>query len=447
MTSPKIICAACVLLTTLVAAIPSASAQSNWPQWRGPDRNGVSSESGIPIEWSESKNVLWKTAIAGRGHSSPVVWGNRIFLTTDIEGEKIPGASAPRHMRDGKPYFHPQTESADKRHTLKLICLQADSGEILWSHTVHDGRVFDNRHRNNTYASPTAVTDGSRVYFYLGSQGVYCYDFDGEPVWKVDLGDILTWGHGHGTSPLLYENLFILQIDQDQGEKSFLVALDGDTGREVWRTPRSNRLNYSSPILVDTGSRTDLVTTSYHKVIAYDPATGKERWSLEGFLGNAVPTPVANQKILFVASGYPDKLLRAVEIPASGVKNPEILWEYKRGNGYTPSPLLFEDSLYLVSDKGILTCLEPETGRVVYAGGRIPKPTGVKASLIGWDGKILISGQDGDYFVIQSGPRHKVLAMNSLGGSGTVYASPAIANGRLYLRTETHLFCIGSNAR
>jgi len=447
MNSRKLACAGFVFVTIFFVIIRFGMTQSNWPQWRGPDRNGVSAERGIPIEWNESENILWKKAIEGRGHSSPVVWGNRIFLTTDIEGEKIPGAQAPRHIRDGETYFHPQTESADKKHTLKVLCFETDSGKMLWSHAVHDGRVFDNRHRNNTYASPTAVTDGKRIYFYLGSQGIFCYDFDGRLVWKVDLGDILTWGHGHGTSPLLYRNLFILQIDQDQGEQSFLVALDAATGKEIWRTPRKNRLNYSSPILADTGKRTDLVTTSYHQVIAYDPSTGKQRWSVEGFLGNAVPTPVASDKTVFVASGYPDKLLRAIRIPESGEESPDILWEYKKGTGYAPSPLLYEGSLYLVSDRGMLTCLEPETGRVVYEGGRIPKPTGVKASPVAWDGKILISGQDGDYFVVQAGPRHSVLAANSLGGTGTVYASPALANGRLYLRTETHLYCIGSRVQ
>jgi outer membrane protein assembly factor BamB len=439
----KLVRIQCILLTVFYVTILSVEAQeSNWPQWRGPHRNGVSTEQGIPIEWDESKNVLWKTPIEGRGHSSPVVWGNRIFLTTDIEGDVIPGAEAPHHVRDGETYFHPQTESADKRHTLKVLCLDADTGKILWTHTPHDGRVFDNRHRNNTYASPTTVTDGRYVYAYFGSQGIFCYDFEGRVVWTVDLGDILTWGHGHGMSPLLYKDLLIFQIDQDQGEHSFLAALDKATGREVWRTPRDNRLNYSSPTFVETAGRTDLVTTSYDWVIAYDPATGKERWRIEGFLGNAVPTPVANEKTLFVASGYPDKLLRAISIPAEG-ESPTVAWEYRKGTGYAPSPLLYDGRLYLVSDKGVLTCLDPDTGNVLYEGGRIPKPTGVKASPVAWDGKILITGQDGDFFVIEAGPVHRILSVNSLGGNGNLYASPALANGRLFLRTETHLFCIG----
>ncbi len=424
----------------LLSGSQSMAQESVWPQWRGPDRNGVSAEQGIPIEWNATKNILWKTPLEGRGHSSPVVWGNRIFLTADIQGEVIPGAEAPRHVRDGETYLHPATGDADKRHTLKVLSIDAGTGKVLWTHTPHDGRVFDNRHRNNTYASPTTVTDGKHVFVYFGSQGLFCYDFEGELIWTVDFGGILTWGHGHGTSPLLYEGLLILQIDQDQGERSSLVALDKATGQEVWRTARNTRLNYSSPILVETGERTDLVTTSYHNVIAYDPATGKERWRCEGFLGNAVPTPVANKTMVFVASGYPDKLVRAIEIPKEG-GTPTVLWEYQKGTAYVSSPLLYDGYLYLVSDKGILTCLEPETGKVVYEGGRLPIPTNVKASPVAWDGKILISGQDGDFFVIQAGPTHRVLSTNSIGG--VVYSSPALAEGKLFLRAEDCLYAIG----
>jgi outer membrane protein assembly factor BamB len=428
----------------LSLALPRGIAQeSNWPQWRGPDRNGVSTESGVPLEWSATHNVVWKTPIEGRGHSSPVVWGNRIFVTTDIQGDVIPGAEAVRHVRGGEIYYHPQTESADKRHTLKVLSLDAETGEILWTRTVHDGRVYDNRHRRNTYASPTVVTDGHHVYVYFGSQGVYCFDFEGNLIWTVDLGVILTWGHGHGVSPLLYDNLLILQCDQDEGDRSFLVALDKATGREVWRTYRNTRLNYSSPILVETRDRTELVTSSYHVVISYDPATGEELWRSEGFLGNAIPTPVANEKAVFVASGYPDKLTKAIAIPTSGDKgSPSVLWEYRKGAGYVPSPLLYEGYLYLVSDKGVLTCLDPETGSVVYEGGRITTPTSVRASLVAWDGKILISGENGDYFVVEAGPVHKILAVNSIGE--TVYASPAIAKGRLFLRSEEHIYAIGT---
>jgi len=421
----------------LLASI-AASQDSNWPQWRGPDRNGVSDATGLPLEWND--HILWKTAVEGRGHSSPVVWGDRIFITTDTQGDVIPGAKAPHHIRAGETYQHPASESADRRHTLKVLAIDARTGEILWTRTAHDGRVFDNRHRRNTYASPTAVTDGELVYVYFGSQGVFSYDYDGDLLWKVDLGNIHTWGHGHGASPLLYDGLVILQVDQNEGDGSFVVALAGETGKEVWRTPRKMRINYSSPILVDARGRTQMITTSYNFVISYDPETGKELWRIEGFIGNAVPTPVANATIVFVTSGYPDKLTRAIRIPAAG-ESPNVTWEYRKGSGYTPSSLLYRDYLYLVSDKGILTCLEPDTGNVVYEGGRIPVATFVRSSPVAWEDNILLGGEDGDFFVVRAGAVHEVVSAYSI--DEPVTASPAIAGGKLYVRGESHLYAIG----
>jgi outer membrane protein assembly factor BamB len=418
--------------------------EPNWPQWRGPQRNGVSSAKGLPLEWSAEKNVLWKTAIEGRGHSSPVIWGDRLFLTTDIEGEKIEGASAPQHIRDGEVYLHPDSQSGDRRHTLKVIALSATTGEILWSRTAHDGRVYDNRHRVNTYASPTAVADGERIYVYFGSEGLLAYDFEGTEVWRKDLGDLPTWGHGQGTSPLLYQDLLILQVDRNQGDGSFIAAFDSTSGREVWKTPRKERINYSSPLLIQAQGRAEVVTTSYDAVVAYDPLSGRELWRSEGFLGNAVPTAVAGDDTVFVVSGYPDKLTKAIRVPRDG-EAPAVLWEYKKGTGYTPSPLLYGDYLYLVSDKGVLTCLDPDSGRVIYEGGRFPVPSFVRASPVAWEDKMLLAGEEGDLVVVQAGPVHKVLAVNPLGEP--IIASPAIASGRLFLRGASHVYAIGARGR
>lgn len=426
----------------VLAAVAAAAQSSNWPQWRGPERNGVSKDTGPPSEWAE-ENILWKTLIRGRGHSSPVIWGDRMFLTTDIEGDVIPGAHEPEHIRGGETYRHPASESADRRHTLEVLALNVDTGELLWSQVAHDGRVFDNRHHRNTYASPSAVTDGEGVYVYFGSQGVFAYDFDGKQRWSVDLGNIATWGHGHGTSPLLYRDRLILQIDQDEGDGSFLVALNKNTGEQIWRTPRDTRINYSSPVLREADGKAELIATSYHEVMAYDPDSGEELWTSEGFLGNAVPTPIANGNTVFVASGYPDKLTKAIRLGAPGTAStPELLWEYKKGQGYVPSPLLYGDYLYLVSDKGILTCLDRETGKVVYEGGRLPIPTTVKASPVAWGDKILLGGEDGDFFVIQAGPEYRILSHNTVGE--IIVASPAVVGDRLYIRGEQHVFAIGA---
>ena len=432
-----------IMLLTFLSrfGLPDSADKNNWPQWRGPERNGVSSEDQLPIHWSKTENLLWKIAIEGKGHSSPVVWENHIFLTTDIEGEIIPGANAPTHIRAGEVYLHPSARSANRHHTLKVLNIEATTGQVIWSKTVHDGQVFDNRHQVNTYATPTAVTDGTFVFFYFGSQGLFSYDFEGELKWTIDFGNISTWGHGHGTSPLLYGQLLILQIDQNEGDGSFIVGINKYNGKEVWRTNRSERINYSSPILIKSAGRTELITTSYGNVISYDPATGNELWRSPGFLGNAVPTPVANAQMVFAVSGYPDKVTRAIRIPTDSSKSVPSAWEYRKGSGYTPSPILHGGYLYLVSDKGILTCIEPETGQIVYEGGRIPVPTFVRASPVAWGNKLLLAGEDGDFFVIQAGPEHKVLSANSI--DERVIASPAISNGRLFIRSEEHLYAIG----
>ena len=220
------------------------------------------------------------------------------------------------------------------------------------------------------------------------------------------------------------------------------MGLDKRTGAERFRTPRTERINYSSPILVDNSGRAEVVTTSYHNVIAYDPASGAELWRAPGFLGNAVPTAVASDSMVFAVSGYPDKLTRAIPLPAAGADGPvEASWEYRKGTGYTPSPLLHDGYLYLVSDKGILTCIELSSGEIVYEGGRIPVATFVRASPVAWEDKILLAGEDGDLFVVRAGPKHEILGQSAI--PERIIASPAIAGGRLFVRGEAHLYAVG----
>ena len=264
-----------VLTTFAIAVAPARAQTSNWPQWRGPAGAGISTEVGLPSEWSDTKNISWKTPIPGRGHSSPIVWNNRIFLTSSIEGPVVPGAEAVRHIRKGQEYLHPDSVGADHSYTLKLICLDATTGKVLWEKPVYEGRVYDNRHRKNTYASTTPATDGKYVYVSFEAEGLYCYDFDGKLAWKTSLGKIAKGGMGPGTSPVLYENLVILQCDQEYGETSFIAAVDRKTGKEVWRVPRIHRRSWATPLLVKTPLRTELVTSGAESVISYDPADAR----------------------------------------------------------------------------------------------------------------------------------------------------------------------------
>ena len=430
-------------LTLAFAASAAQAAPPHWAQWRGPDGQGVASDASVPLEWSPAKNVLWKSAIPGRGHSSPVVWGDRIFLTTAVEGDVVPGAKPVKHVIDGQEFAHPDGVGADKKQTLKVLALDAKDGRILWEKTAWEGAPYDTRHKRGSFASPTPIVDGKRVYAYFGSEGLYAYDFKGKLEWSWKTGGIATLGVGVGTSPVLYESLVIVLCDEDNGEKSFVVALDRASGKEVWRVKRDVELSWATPILVKSGGRQELVTAGNKAVIAYDPATGRELWRMKGLESNAVPSPVAGDGVVVVSTGYPAKLAVAVQPGGSGdvTEAGRVLWRYDKGTAYVPSPILVGGLVYLVTDKGLVSCLDAKTGKVHYEGGRPPVGASYMASPIAVAGHLLLPSMDGDTVVLKQGPTHEVVRSNPLGEP--IAASIAVAAGRMYIRGEHHLFAIG----
>ncbi|HZM91399.1 MAG TPA: PQQ-binding-like beta-propeller repeat protein [Blastocatellia bacterium] len=435
-----------VAVSTARVLDKNSVSEANWPQWRGPQASGVSTEKNLPTEWSDTSNVYWKTEIPGRGHSSPIIWDKKIFLTTSIEGPIVPGAKAVTHIRRGVDYRHPDSVGGDHSYTIKVLCLDRDTGKILWEKTAYDGTVHDDRHRKNTFASATPVTDGKYVWTLFDAEGVYCYDFDGKLIWKKSLGKIAKMGMGNGMSPVLYENLVILQCDQeDGGPDSFITALDKLTGREVWRVARTQRKTWATPVLVRTAQRTELIASGAESTVSYDPATGKELWRSEGVVSHAIPSAVAGHGMVFVSggsSGQP-KLAIGIRLGGSGdlKGSPFVVWKYNKGTAYVPSPILYGDYLYLMTDGGIITCLEAKTGEVKYEGGRVPVPATFTSSPVAFEDKVLLTSEDGDTFVIKAGPVFEVIRTNSLGEP--VYASIAIGAGKLFIRGAKHLYCIG----
>jgi outer membrane protein assembly factor BamB len=427
---------------SLLAWFPSLVGGANWPQWRGPASQGISSERGLPSTWTATDQVVWKTAIDGRGHSSPIVWGKRIFLTTAIEGDAIPGHAAVEHVLGGEPFVHPDAVSGDRRQTLKVLAFHADTGKMLWEQSAYDGPMFDSRHRRGSFASPTPVTDGETVYAFFAAEGVFALDFEGRLRWKTVVGKIKALGVGTGSSPLLYRNLIILQCDDDEGTDSFMVALDKRTGKEVWRVKRPIQISWSSPVLLKASGRTELVTNGNEFILAYDPGTGKELWRAKGVENNAVHTPLVGEGLVILTSGYPGKRVIAIRPGGSGdVTATHVAWTYDRGTAYVPSPILYNGLIYLLTDGGIVTCLDARTGALRYEGGRPPRPGQFTSSPVAFDGNILITSDAGDTFVIKAGPTFSVLGTNSIGEG--VSASLALADGRIFIRGETHLFCIG----
>jgi outer membrane protein assembly factor BamB len=250
---------------------------------------------------------------------------------------------------------------------------------------------------------------------------------------------------GTGTSPVLFENVVIIQADEEEGQNSFVVALDKKTGKQVWRTPRKVQVSWATPLLVNTGKRTELITSGTEAVISYDPATGKELWRAKGVESNAIPSPVATagHDMVVVSAGYPAKVAYGIRLGATGeLKETDVAWKYTKGTAYVPSPILYGDYLYLITDKGVMTCLDAKTGAVKYEGGRVPVPATFTASPIAFDGKILLTSEDGDTFFVKAGPTHEVLRTNSLGEP--VYASPAVAAGKIFIRGEKHLYAISN---
>jgi outer membrane protein assembly factor BamB len=438
-----------VYLWLLLLSVSAASvAAAQWAQWRGPNGLGISAEKNLPTEWSSATpakpavNIKWSTEIPGRGHSSPVVWDDRIFVTTSIKGVEVPGKKAPVHLDFNRQpgYVHPDSTDVNFTHALQVVAIDARSGRTLWLKTAYDGEMWDDRHRRNTYASSTMAVDGERAYAFFESAGLYAYNFDGSLAWKTSLGGIIKAGLGPGTSPVIYKDLIILQCDQEMGDGSFIVALNRRTGDEAWRATRTNRRSWATPLVVSTGTRDELIASGAESVIAYDPATGKELWRSEGTRSHPIPSPVATKGLVFLTAGSQAKVVMAMRPGAAGDQKDAIVWRYNKGAAYVPSPIAVGDYLYLVSDTGLMTCIDALTGERKYEGGRPPVPATFFASPVAFDDKILLTSEDGDSFVIKAGPVHEVLATNSVGEP--VYASPAIAGGTIYIRGERHLFAI-----
>ena len=432
------------VLGVVAALTVTAGASAQWPQWRGPGGLGISPEHDVALEWSPTTNIKWRTEIPGRGHSSPIVWGDRIFLTTSIKGEQVPGRKAPVHLDfSRKPgYVHPDSTDVDYKHALKVLAIDAKSGKILWERVAYDGEMADDRHRKNTYASSTMAADGERAYAFFESAGLYAYTFDGALVWKKDLGGIIKAGLGPGTSPVIYKDLIILQCDQEMGDGSYIVALDRKTGAEVWRANRTNRRSWATPLIVNTGARDELIASGAEAVVSYDPATGKELWRANGTQSHPIPSPVATKGLVFMTAGSQAKVALALRPGGSGDlrDSPSVIWRYNKGTAYVPSPIAVGDYLYLMTDTGLLTCIDALTGERKYEGGRVPVPATFTASPVAIGDWILLTSEDGDTFVVKTGPVHEIVRTNSVGEP--VYASPAIANGTIYIRGEKHLFAI-----
>jgi len=419
----------------------------NWPGWRG-DGRGISTEKNMPLKWSEKENVKWKTAIPGAGHSSPIVWGNRVFVTT-----AVPEDPSVESFRGGV-YMGGNREKPDASgYAYRVICLDTDQGGILWSKAVTQQDPKTRRHTKNTYASETPATDGKYVFASFGSAGLYCVDFDGNVVWQRDLGLLrVRRGWGTGASPLLFQNTVIVNCDSD--DDSYIAAFERTTGEPVWRTERDEKASWGTPFLFRAGERTTVVTNASKHMRGYGAATGKLLWECAGGSMIPVPSPVATQDLVFLSSGHnlsfvqPQPII-AVRSGALGDITPlkgetqsqGVAWSRPKGGAYVPSPIAVDDYLYVPLDRGTLTCYEARTGKLVYEKQKLGTRNAITASPMAGDGRIYIQTEDGECYVVKPGPTFEILAVNKL--DEVFCASPAVSGGKLFLRGRKHLYCIG----
>ncbi len=435
-----------VIWTGLMSVIAVTLHGADWNRFRGPDGNSIVEGAVLPTEWSEDSHVAWKVKIPGRGWSQPVVVGDRVFVTTAFaENEE-----KPKRYDGGLP--GDARNATQDEYQWKVYCLSVATGKILWEDTPYSGKPAQPKHRGNTYASETPATDGERVVVYFAAQGVVCYDVAGKKLWEKDLGVYpMQAGWGAGSSPILYHDSVLIQCDNEQ--KSFLVALNKNTGDEQWRINREEKSNWATPYLWKNKLRTELVLAGGKKMRSYNPDDGTLLWEMAGS-GRTALSPVGDDELLFVDSVYwfqasPGRLA-AIRAGASGdislpdektLTNKDVAWSMMFKSYRNSSPLLYKDCLYMLEQSaGIVRCFNAKTGKVHYQQ-RLPDSPGFASSPWANDGKVFLLDDAGNTVVLEAGPQYKLLASNHLNDE-IFWSSPAVAGDQLLIRGMQHLYCI-----
>lgn len=422
-----------ILGCLILIGIQSVSAQ-NWPQWRGPSASGSVPSGNPPIEWSEQKNIKWKTKLPGEGQSTPAIWGDNIFITTAASSES--GNVSRGIVKATKPV------------KFLVIAVDRETGKIKWQRLVREEIPHQTRNNMGTWATASPITDGKHVFAFFGSRGLYCYTLDGKLIWEKDLGDMDSDGDmGEGASPALFKDKLI--VNWDHYGEDFIVALEASTGRELWRKKREERISWTTPLIVEEKGRVHVITIAEKWIQSYDISNGDLIWKMDGTRYGNITSAVSANGIVYIATGLNNGIVRAIRLDGAEENinsSSSILWAYDRLYPYIPSPLLHKGMLYFLKDRvGFLTCLDAATGKVHYSNKRISGLRHIFASPVGVQDRIYILGRNGTTAVVGHGPELNVLAKNTL--DDKFDASPVIVGDEIYLRGHKNLYCISKNKK
>jgi outer membrane protein assembly factor BamB len=428
------------------------AADDVWPQWRGPLATGVAPAADPPTEWAEGKNVKWKVRLPGSGTSTPIDWGDRVFIHAAIPAARSDEAhAAPVRGASVTPVLLQNQQrrggfgggpAPAEKYQFVLLCLDRATGKALWQKVVREEVPHEGHHRDHGFASYSPVTDGSLVFAHFGSRGLHCYDTQGNLKWEKDLGKMRTKnGFGEGSSPVLHGERLVVLWDHEGDD--FILALDKNTGKELWRTPRDEDTTWSTPLVVEHGGRAQVVVSATRKVRSYDLESGKQLWECAGMTANAIPSPVAAGDMVYLMSGFRGSNLLAIKLGREGdlTGTDAIAWSHNRGTPYVPSPLLYDNRLYFFSgNEARLSCFDVKTGKALFETQRVEDLQGVYASPLGAAGRVYLVGRNGTTVVIRHADKVEPLATNVL--DDRIDASPAAVGKELFLRGHQYLYCI-----